>query len=588
MKDNVPSKLLPNQVQSLHLSCKMFFVRTFLSLLTLASGSVARPPTRQDLASERRQTACENTPTSRRCWGNYSVDTDYYDTIPDTGVVREYWLNVEDSTISPDGFLTNSITFNGTVPGPTITADWGDTLVIHVTNSHPYNGTAIHWHGMRQLNTNYADGVPGVTQCPIAPGETYTYRFHACQYGTSWYHSHLSLQLGVGLLGAIVINGPATADYDVDVGPVVLQDWYHGNVWEIWAQTQRVVALVQPVAENGLINGMNPYKCAGVNAACVGGATARFNTTFESGKKYRFRLIGAQTDGYFKFGIDGHKLTVIAADLVPIKPYVTESVLVASGQRYDVVVEADQAVGNYWLRAVYQTACNQNDNENKDNILGIVRYSGLTGTATTADPTTKATGSITIDSCGDEPYASLVPHVEKTVGSSDVSDNVNLSFYYDLPELVFHWTLGGKTLLVDWAAPTILEVFRAGGTSPAFPAESNVVSVDAVGEWVYWIIQDLTLVGAYHPMHLHGHDFYILAQGKGVYIPGLVSLNRNNPPRRDTATLYGNGYTVIAFIIDNPGSWLLHCVSSFDSGFRCTWADDVSLPGYENCVEHSC
>jgi hypothetical protein len=68
-------------------------------------------------------------------------------------------------------------TFNGTVPGPQIMADWGDTLVIHVTNNLPDNGTAIHWHGLRQLHSVEQDGVPGVTQCPIAPGKSMTYRF---------------------------------------------------------------------------------------------------------------------------------------------------------------------------------------------------------------------------------------------------------------------------------------------------------------------------------------------------------------------------------------------------------------------------
>ncbi|KAI3397144.1 hypothetical protein diail_11206 [Diaporthe ilicicola] len=60
-------------------------------------------------------------------------------------------------------------------------------------------------------------------------------------------------------------------------------------------------------------------------------------------------------------------------------------------------------------------------------------------------------------------------------------------------------------------------------------------------------------------MHLHGHDFYVLAQGRGVFIPGITSLNKDNPPRRDTVTLYGTGYTVIAFKLDNPGTWLFHC-----------------------------
>jgi hypothetical protein len=68
-----------------------------------------------------------------------------------------------------------------------VTADWGDILSIKVINKLQDNGTAIHFHGVRQLNSCGADGVPGITQCPIAPGAEFTYYFRATQFGSSWY-----------------------------------------------------------------------------------------------------------------------------------------------------------------------------------------------------------------------------------------------------------------------------------------------------------------------------------------------------------------------------------------------------------------
>lgn len=65
--------------------------------------------------------SCENTATSRSCWGNYSIDTNYYEEVPDTGVTREYWLSVEQGSCAPDGVERTCMTFNGTAPGPTIT-----------------------------------------------------------------------------------------------------------------------------------------------------------------------------------------------------------------------------------------------------------------------------------------------------------------------------------------------------------------------------------------------------------------------------------------------------------------------------------
>lgn len=63
----------------------------------------------------------------------------------------------------------------------------------------------------------------------------------------------------------------------------------------------------------------------------------------------------------------------------------------------------------------------------------------------------------------------------------------------------------------------------------------------------------------YHPIHLHGHDFWIVGQDVGTYVDGTTELNLSNPPRRDVASLPGNGYLAIAFKLDNPGAWLVHC-----------------------------
>lgn len=107
---------------------------------------------------------------------------------------------------------------NNQYPGPVIRASWGDWLEVTVNNHLPDNGTGIHWHGIRQYETCDQDGVPGsmstvqysfcyhiltcfpVTECPIAPGTSRTYRFHCTQYGTSWYHSHWSKSITIGSL----------------------------------------------------------------------------------------------------------------------------------------------------------------------------------------------------------------------------------------------------------------------------------------------------------------------------------------------------------------------------------------------------
>lgn len=76
------------------------------------------------------------------------------------------------------------------------------------------------------LNSCQHDGVNGVTECPIAPGNTHQYRFKATQHGTSWYHSHFSAQYAEGVVGALVINGPAASNYHNDLGTMTLTDWF--------------------------------------------------------------------------------------------------------------------------------------------------------------------------------------------------------------------------------------------------------------------------------------------------------------------------------------------------------------------------
>jgi hypothetical protein len=73
-------------------------------------------------------------------------------------------------------------------------------------------------------------------------------------------------------------------------------------------------------------------------------------------------------------------------------------------------------------------------------------------------------------------------------------------------------------------------------------------------------ITGLTITSVNHPIHLHGHDFFVLAQvPSNTFDLATSPLNLNNPLRRDVASLPGGGYLVIAFKTDNPGSWLMHC-----------------------------
>ncbi|KJZ76441.1 hypothetical protein HIM_04170 [Hirsutella minnesotensis 3608] len=477
-----------------------------------------------------------NDPSTRSQWCQHSIDTDYSRVVPDTGATREYWFELQDVDIALDGVMRPAMAVNGSIPGPTIFADWGDRVVVHVKNSlrTSNNGSSIHFHGVRQNWTNQHDGVVSLTQCPTAVGETETYVWRATQYGSSWYHSHFGLQAWEGVFGGIVINGPATANYDEDLGPLFLNDWDHETADA--TATAHKSHFLPPLQANGLINGTNVYGRKG----------HRLNIRFEAGKSYRMRVVNAALETHFKFMIDDHTMTVIAADFVPVRPFTTKILDITMGQRYDIIVTADQGkkARSFWMRAIPQFICTY-FNENMDNIRAIVHYGDKP-----KKPRSKP--YLAPPSCKDE-TSKLVPHVRENVRDPDRTDFETATIVKQ-QDGFFHWTLNTTSMNVDWSNPTLSKILRH---DQMFPRQDAVIELPRANTMFYMVIKNP--LPNPHPIHLHGHDFYVLAQGSGFYMPKHVKLNKENPPRRDTVLLPGTGYVVIAFETNNPGVWLMHC-----------------------------
>lgn len=437
---------------------------------------------------------------------------------------------------------------NGQYPGPTIRAKWGDTLIINVKNNLAHNGTGIHWHGIRQLNSCQDDGVPGITECPIAPGKTRQYKFRATQFGTSWYHSHFSAQYGDGVVGTMIIDGPATANYDVDLGVLPITDWYYTPAFTLneVAQHSRTGP---PTADNILVNGTH------INSLNDNGQYARINVV--KGKKYRIRIINTAVDNVFSVSMDGHPFTVLTSDFVPIKSFVTDQLTVQIGQRYDVVITANQTVDNYWFRVSIGTACSRNAMATSTKQIGAILH--YDGASTTANPTSTSTVTPRTG-CDDEASTNLVPFVPNSVPSSVVGEakdhkmEVN-SFSDPAKDNLFRWLIDGTPHIVNWNNPT-LETVLGGSTN--FGPNENVRTMNGTG-WYLWWIQSTSQIALPHPIHLHGHDYYIVGRGTGTWDGSTTGLNFDNPTRRDTAVLPAGGYMLIAFPADNPGMWIMHC-----------------------------
>ncbi len=455
--------------------------------------------------------------------------------------------------MAPDGTEMSLLVANGQFPGPTIEANWGDYIQVTINNQiyGPEESTTIHWHGLNQPGTPWYDGVPSVGQCPIVPGSSLTVRFRADEYGTSWWHSHLSAQYTQGLFGPIVIHGPSEyADYDEDLGPVLINDWYHDYYSDIVDQVNAPVAAGTPPpiprSQSNLVNGAGAFQ----------NSSSYAKWKVEPGKKYRMRLINAGSVAFESVSIDNHKIKIIANDFIPVQPYDVDFVTLAVGQRTDIVFEASGESGqSYWFRAWNDPLCGQTDGPDG---RGIISYCDGDSAA---EPTSTGLPIPPNTSCHNDDLSLTVPVYQDPVKEPDVTITITIA---PIPDAngVFKWTMNGVGFQGDASAPLLFQTITQDST--AFPRERNVY--DLGSNQTVRVILVNTFV-APHPMHIHGHDFQVLASGPGTWDGTIV--RPENPQRRDTQMMEGGtsvpSYIVIQWAQDNPGIWPLRKFSCMRS-----------------------
>ena len=201
-------------------------------------------------------------------------------------------------------------------PGKELRAKAGDVLKVHVQNTLPTE-TSVHWHGIRLHNA--ADGVPGLTQDPIAAGASYTYEFVAPDPGTYFFHPHSGVQIDRGLYAPLIIDDPAEpGTYDQE-WVLVLDDWTDG----VGKSPDDILAAFK--AQNGTVT-------KGMNMSGMGGMSGMGNSplgdvgdivypyylingripaepltlTAKPGQRARIRLINAAADTLFRVALGGH------------------------------------------------------------------------------------------------------------------------------------------------------------------------------------------------------------------------------------------------------------------------------------------
>ncbi|KAK5119386.1 hypothetical protein LTR85_007742 [Meristemomyces frigidus] len=523
-------------------------------------------------------------------WGNLTTknsDATVKGDIPITNVTRYYEFTLSRGQISADGVLRDVMLINNQFPGPTLEANWGDWIqvIVHNNISNPFEGTTVHWHGQIQKNTPWEDGVPGTGQCPIAPGKTVTYLYQAELHGTSWYHAHYSAQFSSGISGPLVVHGPNALPYDIDVGPVMLSDWYHIPYFSIVQDAVGTnLSLIPPTSDSVLINGRGRFNCSdgsydsddmwlsssvksNLTWTCVDDAPLS-SFRFQSGKVHRLRLINHGANGVQRFSIDHHNLTVIATDYVPTVPYTTEVVTLAVGQRTDVLVTAlDTPTASTWMRtqAPGGEPCGGSDNPET---LAAIYYEDAD---VTAYPTSLSSVSFNASECNNDALTLTTPEYKITPSSDSWTQDLSLTLELNSTGN-FEFMINGQAFHADFNVPLLSNV--AAGNLTFDPAW-NMYNFEQNTSIILNLTNNMPLA---HPFHLHGHNFYVLAVGAGDGPaqatsaganggPGFDAgatwngsvVNPSNPMRRDTIIIPPYGYAALQFELDNPGVWPFHC-----------------------------
>ncbi|XP_065673687.1 uncharacterized protein LOC105843944 isoform X3 [Hydra vulgaris] len=271
-----------------------------------------------------------------------------------------------EEVITADGVNRMIEAVNGTLPGPPIVVYEGQTVIVHIRNTLLSNSATIHFHGLHQKDTSYFDGMPYVTQCPIAAGQTFTHRFKAEPKGTFWYHSHIGSQRTNGVYGAFIVKERHSAGVIPPADMIMtVGDWHHESSDEVYVKmvygnfigrnkyeatgTQDGGHFSGVPWVSGLINGKGRYIDPKTGTKVMA-PLSWFNVT--KNKKYRFRVIGVGSLYPLRISVDDHSLEMVASDGYDFQTFTVESFIINPGERYDFILEANRPVGNYWIRAV--------------------------------------------------------------------------------------------------------------------------------------------------------------------------------------------------------------------------------------------
>jgi FtsP/CotA-like multicopper oxidase with cupredoxin domain len=586
-----------------HLRTREVFTGSILAILLVVSGLAMMRTFVDEHNSHTENLDTINVGEFRRPGSDYLLDPNW--NFQASSTVREYNWKIVDIIGNPDGVFRPMLTINGQFPGPMIECNEGDTIVIDVDNKSA-NATSLHFHGIFQNGTNWMDGTTGITQCPIAPGYKFRYEFTVTgQSGTYYYHGHQAVQASDGLYGPLVIHSRDEEkvhqiSYATD-RVVMLQDYYHDLSSGLLISALEPGSESSPIPNGALINGMNKRDCSSLRHRLCSNATASIPFfDLAANERHRLRFINVGTYAWFQVTVDEHEFALTEIDGTDILPAYETNLMIGPAQRYSIILSADQSTGDsFWLRAKMVTHCWKDINlpgEGADEVKAIVQYTSkghdMDGEGLVAQPSSSNWNQHMEVQCKDMNTTSYVP-----ISYEPAPAIAHHSYYLRSNLEIGDWRLkrgffNTSTFRPDLQNPTLHRTVKGLATrNESFTSMSasdgvNSVSYDLKNDFVIQhsgikvvdvIVQNFDEEN--HPIHLHGHKFWVLGQGHGMF-PGYESLGLkpqgqgplddqdgrlDNLIRRDVATTEGFGWLALRFVADNPGLWALHCHMAWHS-----------------------
>ncbi len=506
---------------------------------------------------------------------------------------REYTLVIDDARVEVAGRAADGMLINGQLPGPTLRFTEGEEAVIHVRNDSDAP-TSLHWHGL--IIPAAMDGAPGFSGFqPIAPGDSFTYRFPIRQHGTYWYHSHSGGQEQMGLYAPLIIDpatpdpAPPERDYVVFLSDFTTEhpdrilnnlkvdsgyyNYHHRTIGDFVrdARTFGFRAALRDRFAWGQMR-MDPTDIADVTnyTFLVNGRPAPENATFmfRAGERVRLRLINGSAMTYFDVRIPGLKLRVIAADGRDVDPVEVDELRMAVAETYDVIVEpAHDMAYTIFAEAMDRSGYARATLAPRPGMEGVIPEMRPRAVLTMADMgmQSAAPSHEGMDHGGMDHAA--MGHGTPTHADQDMAAGLGAEGGADGSGRTFGWgsefpadarvlsyaDLASAVPQADLRPPGRDIVVRLGGTMERYVWTINGESMEtaepitlAYGERARLTFVNETMMA--HPMHLHGM-FVQLENGMPT---------DRLPDKHIVSIAPGQTYSVL-LTADQPGEWAFHC-----------------------------